>query len=941
MNNFKKCFSKILSFILIFNMFLNFSHAEFINIYEEKNTQNISKGVTYEKILKFTDKGWLNLNVLRIDLNDKYTSLDILTSEKGISSKDSLTKLAASNKNSEKIIGAINADFFDTNKTATMGPVVKDSNLITSSLMDPSFATFNIDKENNPFIDYWSLSNITLKNETNNYILNIDFKNKPYIENRVVLLDKNWGQTSFGNSKHPNIVEMIVENDEVSEIRDNLDPITLPNDGFVIVATDSAKEKVLNNFKIGDRVSLNIETNPDIEKLKLAVGGGSVILKNGRVLDKFTLDIKGRHPRSALGINKDKNEIILLTVDGRTSSYPGATQTELANILLKLGAYDAINLDGGGSTEMIVKPLGEKNLQIANNLSDGFERRIMNGLAVLNNAPKSSIKGIIISCEDSNIFVGTSREFKIKGYDENYNPIDIDPKDVNWSVSGIDGEFIENRFIPKSTGKGIIKASFKGKNATFKINAIDNPIKLQISPSKIFIDTNSQTTLSAVAVNDEGYKAKIDLKDLILSIPDGIGEIQDNTFISSDKPSSGIIKVSLKDLDAYIQIAVGYKKVILDDFETKKGEFLSYPSEVTGNFEISSDEKKNGNFSGKLTYDFSKVSSSKAAYIVFNDFYIDKKPEKLGLWVYGTYGNAHWLRGKLTDSNGNSFTIDFSKNVDWNDWKFVEAAVPKNAVAPLKLERIYLVEPDSCLLDSGYIYIDDLTAFYKSTFDKKVPKSETIFLDKRNIHSELKNENSFRFLAHGNITEIDTPLDELIINDIANISNEMDINVFAGYVDKKLRDKITKQYIIGYEGYSISKFKNASFIKLDNSKGSIRQTDYNQWIWLLDTVKNIDSKSLFVILPKPLNFADKLEEKLFINTFKKLKEEKNIDVWILTNSNDSQRFKVEVKDGIRFVTLKSYPIYNDMDICNEIKYMLFTVNDGYVTYEIKNMYEKK
>lgn len=939
MKGLKKSFLNLLIFMLIFNICISFSSAEFVNIYEEKSSENISRGVIHEKILRFTDKGWLNLNVLRINLNDRYTSLDVLTSKDGISSKDVLTKLAAYDENYQKIVGAINGDFFDTKETASMGPVVKNGELISSSINNPSFATFNIGNKE-PFIEYWAPHKITIENKKNNYILNIDFKNKPYINDRTVLLDNNWGQVSFGTAKHSNIVEMVVKNNKVVEIRDNLEKTNIPSDGFIIVSTGTAKNQILNNFEIGDKISLNIETNPDFEKLKLAIGGGSLILKDGKILNQFSLKIPGRHPRSAIGINKDKDEIILLTVDGRTSSYPGVTQSELAEILLELGAYDGINLDGGGSTEMIVKPLGESTLQIANNPSGGFERRIVNGLAVLNNAYKSSLKGILIDCSDTNIFVGTSREFIIKGYDRNYNSIDINPNRVHWSVSGIKGKFIKNRFIPKSTGKGIIKATYKGKTATLEINVIDNPVSLEVSPSKIFIDTNSEVTINIVAINDDGYKAKVDLKDLIWSIPYELGKIQGNTFVASANANSDIIKVSLKDANAYIQVAVGYKKIILDDFETKKASFLSYPTQVTGSFELSTKEK-NGKHSGKLIYDFSKVDITKAAYIVWNNngIYLEKKPEKIGLWVYGNKGNGHWLRGKIIDANGKSFNIDFSKNVDWNGWKFVEANIPSNAIAPLRLERIYLVETDPCLMDNGYIYVDDLTAFYKSSFDKPLPKPETIFIDKRNARAELKNENSFRFLAHGSITGIDTLLDNLVVNKLAKLSNEMDINIFTDNIDKKLTEKITKNYIVGYEGYSITRFKNSSFIKLDNSKGGIRQTDYNQWIWLLDTVKNIDSDSLFVILPKPLNFTDKLEEKLFLDTFKKLKEEKNIDIWIFTNGNNKD-FKVEAQDGIRIVELKSYPTHNNIDIWNDIGYMVFTVNDGYVTYEIKNVYER-
>lgn len=939
MTRFKRSFASLMFIALIFNIFISFPAAQFINIYEEKQTQNLSTGVVHERILRFTDKGWLNLNVLKIDLDDRHTSLDILTDQEGISTRDTLTNLAAESKSKDKIVGAINGDFFDTRNFATMGPVIEDGELITTSINDPSFAAFNINEEGYPFLDYWTKNSITLENEENDFILNINYKNKPYIDEKIVLLDKNWGKLSLGNAKTSDIIEMVIVNDEVEEIRINKEAIAIPEDGYIISAAGNIKEYILNNFSVGDEVSLKIETKPDFENLKLAMGGGSIILKDGKVLDNYTLKIPGRHPRSALGISKNKDEIILVTVDGRTSSYPGVTQYELGEILLELGAYDGINLDGGGSSEMIVRNPGENNLTIANNPSGGFERKLLNGLAVLNDSPKSYLKDIIISCEDTNIFVDTSRELQIKGYDRYYNPVDIDLDEVSWNVSGIEGKFINNKFIPSSSGKGTITAHYKGKTATLEVKALSNPIKLEISPSKIFIDEGGKTLLSASAVNDEGYRAKIDINDLIWNIPGGLGDINDNTFTASDNPTNGIMKASFKNIDAYIQVAIGYKKTLLEGFEKKNAEFLAFPQEVKGSFDLSSTHK-NGSSSGKISYDFTGTEDSRAAYIVFENggLTMETKPVKLGLWVYGNKGNAHWLRGKITDSKGNSFTIDFSKNVDWQGWKFVEANIPANATAPLKLERLYLVEIDPCLKDSGYIYVDDLIAFYKSGFPEAVPENNTIYLDKRNVNVELENENSFRFLAHGSISEIDTLLDNLVINDLAKASNSMDMNIFSNFVDKKLRDQITKPYMVSYSGHSIKKFKDSTFITLDNSQGGLRNTDYNQWIWLLEKVEEIDSKSLFVILPKPLNFSDTLEEKLFMDTFTRLKEEKNMDIWIFTGG-DNKDFEVTAKNGIRLVKLKSYPSHNKIDIFNELKYMVFTVNDGYVTYQIKNMYE--
>jgi hypothetical protein len=70
----------------------------------------------------------------------------------------------------------------------------------------------------------------------------------------------------------------------------------------------------------------------------------------------------GEHPRSAVGITKDGRFLILLAIDGRQLGYSiGATMTDVADWLLRFGAYDGLNLDGGGSTAL-VRADGERAL---------------------------------------------------------------------------------------------------------------------------------------------------------------------------------------------------------------------------------------------------------------------------------------------------------------------------------------------------------------------------------------------------------------------------------------------------------------------------------------------------------------------------------------------------------------------------------------------------
>ena len=73
--------------------------------------------------------------------------------------------------------------------------------------------------------------------------------------------------------------------------------------------------------------------------------------------------------------------MLLLVIDGRQSFSRGYTMVELANLMLELGAEDALNLDGGGSSTMVgLRPDGL--LSVLNSPSDGQQRLVPDGLQV-------------------------------------------------------------------------------------------------------------------------------------------------------------------------------------------------------------------------------------------------------------------------------------------------------------------------------------------------------------------------------------------------------------------------------------------------------------------------------------------------------------------------------------------------------------------------------
>ena len=93
----------------------------------------------------------------------------------------------------------------------------------------------------------------------------------------------------------------------------------------------------------------------DLDGVHNAVTGDTVVLQDGRVLGSSG----NVHPRSCVGVSRDKRYVYLLTVDGRQGGWSrGASKRDLGNWLKRLGAWDGLNLDGGGTAVMVVEEHG-------------------------------------------------------------------------------------------------------------------------------------------------------------------------------------------------------------------------------------------------------------------------------------------------------------------------------------------------------------------------------------------------------------------------------------------------------------------------------------------------------------------------------------------------------------------------------------------------------
>ena len=133
---------------------------------------------------------------------------------------------------------------------------------------------------------------------------------------------------------------------------------------------------------LGDTAIVQKNLCGDWEDVRFAIGGWEVLVTDGEATDVFTEGAGPtyRHPRTAVGIKED-GTVFFITVDGRdyTNGYLGMTAYELSQLMLYYHAVDAFNLDGGGSTAMMLQNT-EGGYDYMNTPSDGSPRPVTNGV---------------------------------------------------------------------------------------------------------------------------------------------------------------------------------------------------------------------------------------------------------------------------------------------------------------------------------------------------------------------------------------------------------------------------------------------------------------------------------------------------------------------------------------------------------------------------------
>lgn len=340
----------------------------------KQSSWRIVPGVRYRQWDQTDRRGRIRAYLLRVDPSAPGVSLDYASSTY-VPQRNTLTGLLAP----DGAIGGINGGFFDIYDTGAPLGVGQDRQ---RGFLHASRYTWNnafyFTDDGTPRIGKLKLD-ARIDQFPQVEVTNV---NSPRVRvAKVGLYTPEWGRTSGYSitDGQRDKVRMVV----ISEGRVVANKTTLNSgkliDGVVLVGRGPGAHQ-LRQMRVGSlaSVSYQLPNGP-----AMAISGEKVLLRDGRRMVENDREL---HPRTAIGIDRDSGRVLLLVVDGRQRFSRGYTLVELARMMRSLGAEDALNLDGGGSSTMV--GTGRSGaVKVMNSPSDGTQRRIADGLGVLYRKP--------------------------------------------------------------------------------------------------------------------------------------------------------------------------------------------------------------------------------------------------------------------------------------------------------------------------------------------------------------------------------------------------------------------------------------------------------------------------------------------------------------------------------------------------------------------------
>ena len=344
-------------------------------------TERIAPGVQLHHLVQRTAP-W-RAEVLDIDLDACVAVRSVKGSATAVG-RATPSALLTSIADAELPVAAVNADFFLAGGVP-VGALVTAGTLMAGPIDRPVFA---MNRAGRPWIGLMTADG---RLTTPHGRITLETWNRPSAKVPGVV-DANWGQALDSLSRRGAWMLVPAPRDSmgpryVAQPATGTDQLTARGDTLLVVGIATEAASLLSR---GDTVRVRRALRPF--QPREVVGGFPLLVQDSviaTVVDSAgAVSFRGLNPRTAVGYAADGRRLLLVVIDGRQPGYSmGMTVRQTAELMLALGAREALNLDGGGSSAMVLRTAAAKP-RMVNHPSDSVgERPVGDALALLRSCP--------------------------------------------------------------------------------------------------------------------------------------------------------------------------------------------------------------------------------------------------------------------------------------------------------------------------------------------------------------------------------------------------------------------------------------------------------------------------------------------------------------------------------------------------------------------------
>ncbi|MGW7193724.1 phosphodiester glycosidase family protein, partial [Streptomyces sp. NPDC054838] len=468
-------------------------------------------------------------------------------------------------------------------------------------------------------------------------------------------------------------------------------PAGRPAAGTTLLAAAGRAAAELAALRPGDPVAVTARPLPasGAPVPVTAIGGREPLVLAGTPQDHDGEPNDTAAPRTAVGLSADGRRLHLVTVDGRQHDSGGLTLTGLGRMMRRLGAAEALNLDGGGSSTLLAGRTGATALTVENSPSDGSLRPVPNGLVLTAPAGSGRLTGYRVEpvAGPARAFPGLTRTLTATGHDSALGPA---PGAPHWTTGGGGRTGPDGVFHALRPGPATVTARRGPAAGELRLDVLGPLTRIRPTSDRIGLARPAEPASFALTGYDaQGAAAPVEPRDVTLRFDRSRWSVTDDgrgafTVAARVPHATGRLGVTVRATGATAELALGVGLAELP---------LAAPGDTA---------RWTGPGAAAAAGALALTPARTGAYALPpGPVPVPELARSVSLWVTGD-GSGARPTVQLADADGAAVSLR-GPAVTWTGRRRITLALPGGAQRPLTLTRLSAApgtRPGRLLLDT-------------------------------------------------------------------------------------------------------------------------------------------------------------------------------------------------------------------------------------------------